>query len=143
PLTLLGCHDPRTARRVHDVEVFGPVATLMPYDDVGEALEIAARGGGSLVASIYTADDAGARSLAIGLAATHGRINIVNGSVAKSSTGHGNVMPQSLHGGPGRAGNGQELGGLRALRLYHQLAVLQGPKSVLAGGSAESVEGHR
>jgi 3,4-dehydroadipyl-CoA semialdehyde dehydrogenase len=136
PLTLLGCDDPHSARAVHDVEVFGPVATMMPYDDVQEAVRIAERGGGSLVASIYTADTAVARSLAEGLAPTHGRVNIVNGSVGKSATGHGNVMPQSLHGGPGRAGNGQELGGARALRFYHQLAVLQGPRDVLTSAAA-------
>jgi hypothetical protein len=67
-------------------------------------------------------------------------VNIVNGSVAKSSTGHGNVMPQSHHGGPGRAGNGQELGGLRALRLYHQLAVIQGPADALASIAESTVE---
>lgn len=136
PLTLLGCEDPLAAERIHEVEVFGPVATLMPYDHADEAVEIAARGGGSLVASIYTADVAVARSMGESLATTHGRVNVVNGAVAKSATGHGNVMPQSLHGGPGRAGNGQELGGLRALRLYHQLTVLQGPKDLVVASAS-------
>jgi len=131
PPTLLGCENPFAAESVHAIEVFGPVATLMPYGGVEEAVQIAERGGGSLVASIYSADAATAQSLAEALAPTHGRVNVVNGAVAKSATGHGNVMPQSLHGGPGRAGNGQELGGLRALRLYHQLTALQGPKDVL------------
>jgi 3,4-dehydroadipyl-CoA semialdehyde dehydrogenase len=135
PLTLLGCTQPLRASRVHDVEVFGPVATVMAYDDLDQAIRLAELGGGSLVASVYTADAKVACAIAERLAPTHGRINLVDGSVAKSHTGHGNVMPQSLHGGPGRAGNGQELGGLRALRLYHQLVAWQGPKHVLSEAS--------
>jgi 3,4-dehydroadipyl-CoA semialdehyde dehydrogenase len=135
PLTLLGCAQPLRASRVHDVEVFGPVATVMAYDDLDQAIRLAELGGGSLVASVYTADAKVAYAIAERLAPTHGRINLVDGSVAKSHTGHGNVMPQSMHGGPGRAGNGQELGGLRALRLYHQLVAWQGPKHVLSEAS--------
>jgi 3,4-dehydroadipyl-CoA semialdehyde dehydrogenase len=138
PLTLLGCEHPLQASRVHEIEPFGPVATLMPYDDLNEAIRIGELGGGSLVASVYTADAEVARAIAERLAPTHGRINLVNGSVAKSHTGHGNVMPQSVHGGPGRAGNGQELGGLRSLRLYHQLVAWQGPTDVLAEASREA-----
>ena len=126
PPTLLGCEDALRAESVHDFEVFGAVATLMPYNDLNHAVQIAERGGGSLVASIYTADTSIGQAMAEGLAPSHGRVNIVSGQLGKSITGHGNVMPHSLHGGPGRAGNGQELGGLRALRLYHQLVVWQG-----------------
>jgi len=140
PLTLLGCDDPLTARAVHELEPFGPVATLMPYDEVSQAIEFAERSGGSLVASVYTGDVAVAQAVARGLAASHGRVNVVNASVTKSATGHGNVMPQSHHGGPGRAGNGQELGGLRALRLYHQLAVTQGPRDLIAAAVVETSE---
>lgn len=131
PITLLGCEHPSAAVAVHDVEAFGPVATVMPYDTFDEAVQLAARGGGSLVASVYTADAAIIQQAVEGLAPSHGRVNLVDASVAKTATGHGNVMPQSLHGGPGRAGNGQELGGLRALRLYHQLSVIQAPRAGL------------
>jgi 3,4-dehydroadipyl-CoA semialdehyde dehydrogenase len=127
PPTLLGCADPAGAIAVHEVEVFGPVATLLPYRDVGEALQLAARGGGSLVASVFTADRQVMQTVTLGLASTHGRVHLVNAAVGKSHTGHGNVMPMSIHGGPGRAGGGQELGGLRGLHLYHQLVVVQGP----------------
>ncbi|WP_044248661.1 3,4-dehydroadipyl-CoA semialdehyde dehydrogenase [Chondromyces apiculatus] len=115
------------APSVHDIEVFGPVATLIPYRDEAHALSLARRGGGSLVASVYSDDDAETARLALDLADTHGRVHAVSGAVAKAHTGHGNVMPQSLHGGPGRAGGGEELGGLRALAFYHRRAAIQAP----------------
>jgi 3,4-dehydroadipyl-CoA semialdehyde dehydrogenase len=124
--TLLRCDDPKSASSVHQIEVFGPVATLMPYDNVGDAIAMAGMGGGSLAASIFTGDDGFASEAAIGLAPYHGRILIIDESVGKSSTGHGIVMPMCVHGGPGRAGGGEELGGLRALRFYHQRTAIQG-----------------
>lgn len=136
--TLFGCMDPSAATSVHDVEVFGPVATLLPYRDLEDALALASRGGGSLVASVFTADPQIMQAATLGLAASHGRVHLVNASVAKSHSGHGNVMPMSIHGGPGRAGGGQELGGLRALHLYHQLAVVQGPSDFVQNISAQT-----
>jgi 3,4-dehydroadipyl-CoA semialdehyde dehydrogenase len=116
---------------VHHVEVFGPVATLIPYADDAEAIRAVQRGGGSLVTSIYGADDAKLAALAVSLGDTHGRVHVVSPAVAKSHTGHGNVMPHSLHGGPGRAGGGEELGGLRALGFYHRRSAIQAASSVV------------
>jgi 3,4-dehydroadipyl-CoA semialdehyde dehydrogenase len=129
--TLLMNETPLQARAVHEVEVFGPVATLLPYRTVQEAVQIANRSRGSLVASVFSADAAVIENVAIELAPGHGRVHLVSPDVAKTQTGHGNVMPMALHGGPGRAGGGAELGGLRALRLYHQFSALQGPAGSL------------
>jgi len=123
--TLLGARDPDKAERVHDTEVFGPVATLVAYRDIEHALALARRGQGSLVASLYGSDAVALASAATDLADSHGRVHVVSPDVAASQTGHGNVMPQSLHGGPGRAGGGEELGGLRALGFYHRRSALQ------------------
>lgn len=121
-------HDrPLEARMVHELEIFGPAATILPYRDLDEAFQIARLGQGSLVASVFTSDEAVAVSAAHELGSCHGRVHIVNAEVSRSQTGHGNVMPMSIHGGPGRAGGGQELGGLRALRFYHQLCAVQAP----------------
>jgi 3,4-dehydroadipyl-CoA semialdehyde dehydrogenase len=138
--TLLRCEDPLRARIVHEVEVFGPVATIMPYDTVDEAIELARRGHGSLVASIFSDDDKFKDDVARGLATTHGRIMVVDSSVGPQHTGHGNVMPNCLHGGPGRAGGGEELGGLRALQLYHRRFVVQGPPELLSKLSQNTIE---
>ncbi|MCZ6764680.1 MAG: 3,4-dehydroadipyl-CoA semialdehyde dehydrogenase [Alphaproteobacteria bacterium] len=138
--TLMRCDDPAGCHAVHEVEVFGPAATLMPYDAPADAFRLAGLGGGSLVASVFTADDNFASEAAIGLAPSHGRILIIDESVGKSSTGHGIVMPMCVHGGPGRAGGGEELGGLRGLRFYHQRVALQGRADRLEGltqGAAE------
>ena len=129
--TLMACDDPFAARAVHDIEVFGPVATLIPYADVDQAFEIAHMGQGSLVASVFSADANFVERAAIELANSHGRVHCVNATVAETQTGHGNVMPMSLHGGPGRAGGGAELGGMRALRFYHQISAIQGPRERL------------
>ncbi len=118
--------------RVHDTEVFGPVATLMPYRDLAHALQLVRRGQGSLVCSLYGSDPATLAQAAAELADSHGRIHIISPDVAALHTGHGNVMPQSLHGGPGRAGGGEELGGLRALNFYHRRSALQASTGVLA-----------
>jgi 3,4-dehydroadipyl-CoA semialdehyde dehydrogenase len=116
---------------VHDTEVFGPCATLIPYRDEAEAFALVARGGGSLVASVYGEDRDFLARAAIELGASNGRILAVEPSVADAHTGHGIVMPQCHHGGPGRAGNGAELGGLDGLRLYHQRVAVQGSTDLL------------
>jgi len=124
--TLLRCDDPASGKAVHAVEAFGPACTLMPYDSAEQAIALAAKGGGSLAASVFTSDDKFAADAALGLAASHGRVLIIDEKVGKSSTGHGIVMPMCVHGGPGRAGGGEELGGLRGLRFYHQRLAVQG-----------------
>lgn len=136
--TLLCCDDPNTSRAVHAIEIFGPVATLLPYRDWNDALALAARGGGSLVASVFTADRSAQMLAAVELAATHGRVLMVDSSVARTQTGHGNVLPGCLHGGPGRAGGGEELGGLRALAFYHRRSALQGPTAQINAIAGES-----
>ena len=137
--TLLGVRDADAADRadrVHDTEVFGPVATLLPYrgvgNDLAHALHLVRRGQGSLVASLYGSDNAALGRAAIELASSHGRVHIISPDVGALHTGHGNVMPQSLHGGPGRAGGGEELGGLKALNFYHRRAAVQASTAVLA-----------
>lgn len=130
--TLLGMRDADDADRIHDTEVFGPVATLLPYRDLPHALALVRRGQGSLVASIYGSDTAGLADAALELGDSHGRVHVISPDVAQLHTGHGNVMPQSLHGGPGRAGGGEELGGLRALGFYHRRNAVQASTAVLA-----------
>ncbi|MDB5849249.1 MAG: 3,4-dehydroadipyl-CoA semialdehyde dehydrogenase, partial [Rhodoferax sp.] len=129
---LLGTQDADAADLVHDVEVFGPVATLLPYRNLDHAIALAHRGQGSLVTSLYGADATALGLTAVQLAASHGRVHVVTPDVAKAHTGHGNVMPMSLHGGPGRAGGGAELGGLRALDFYHRRSAVQASPEVLA-----------
>ena len=129
---LLGARDADAARQVHDIEVFGPVATLMPYRDTAHAFALAHRGQGSLVTSLYGADETALAQAAVELAASHGRVHVITPEVAQAQTGHGNVMPMSLHGGPGRAGGGAELGGLRALDFYHRRSAVQAGNGVLA-----------
>ena len=133
--TLLGLGnttDADGANRVHDTEVFGPVATLVPYRDAAHALALVRRGQGSLVASVYGSDAAALAATALELASSHGRVHVISPDVAALHTGHGNVMPQSLHGGPGRAGGGEELGGLKALNFYHRRAAVQASTAVLS-----------
>ncbi|MDP3924073.1 MAG: 3,4-dehydroadipyl-CoA semialdehyde dehydrogenase [Hydrogenophaga sp.] len=122
---LLGHRQPAQAQVLHEVEVFGPVATLMAYDDEEQAYALIRRGEGSLVASVYSADPAFMARAALALADSHGRVHMISPDVATSQTGHGNVMPMSVHGGPGRAGGGEELGGLRALGFYHRRSAVQ------------------
>src|SRR5262245_52171474 len=130
--TVLKVADPASARAVHDTEVFGPAASVLGYRDADDAFRLVARGGGSLVASIY-GDDRDFLARAVHeLGAAHGRLLLVEPSIADQHTGHGIVMPQCHHGGPGRAGNGEELGGLNGLRLYHQRVAVQGSSDVLA-----------
>ena len=133
--TLLGARDASGsdgADRIHDTEVFGPVATLLPYRDIAHALALVRRGQGSLVTSLYGSDTVALAAIALELADSHGRVHVISPDVAALQTGHGNVMPQSLHGGPGRAGGGEELGGLRALGFYHRRSAVQASTAVLA-----------
>jgi oxepin-CoA hydrolase/3-oxo-5,6-dehydrosuberyl-CoA semialdehyde dehydrogenase len=129
---LLGCERPFEATRVHTLEAFGPVCTLMPYDTLADAVELVRRGEGSLVASVYTYDDAVANELIFGIAPYHGRIVAIDRDCAGESTGHGAPLPTLVHGGPGRAGGGEELGGLRGLAHYLQRTALQGSPGRLA-----------
>jgi 3,4-dehydroadipyl-CoA semialdehyde dehydrogenase len=120
-----------SARVLHEVEVFGPVATLMGYESEAQAYELIRRGQGSLVASVYSEDPAFIARAATELADSHGRVHAISPDVAASHSGHGNVMPMSLHGGPGRAGGGEELGGLRALGFYHRRSAVQASTEAL------------
>ncbi len=128
---LLLCRDGGEARKIHDLEVFGPAATILGYRDTEHAIELARRGGGSLVGSIYTEDDDFATKTTFGLAPYHGRVMVMNKKAAPESTGHGIVMPHLVHGGPGRAGGGGELGGIRSLHRYMQRVALQGDRERL------------
>ncbi|OAN52244.1 phenylacetic acid degradation bifunctional protein PaaZ [Paramagnetospirillum marisnigri] len=138
PPTLLLCDLPTEAHAVHEVEVFGPVATLMPYDSMEQAIALARKGGGSLAASVFSGDSAFTSTFVPAIATAHGRVLVVDATVAASQTGHGVVMPHCVHGGPGRAGGGEELGGLRGLRFYMQRTAIQGNKSTLEGLAAVS-----
>jgi 3,4-dehydroadipyl-CoA semialdehyde dehydrogenase len=138
--TLLYCEHPLNSKLVNEIEVFGPVATILPYDSPEEAIEIARRGLGSLVASIFSDVVEFKEQVALGIASTHGRIMVVDSSVGTQHTGHGNVMPTCLHGGPGRAGGGEELAGLRALALYHRRFVVQGPTDLLTALSQNGLD---
>jgi oxepin-CoA hydrolase/3-oxo-5,6-dehydrosuberyl-CoA semialdehyde dehydrogenase len=123
---LLHCRDPKHAKAIHEIEVFGPVATVVPYSSAEEAIDLARRGGGSLVGSIFSEDDDFVARTTFGLAPYHGRLMVMNEKSAPESTGHGVVMPHLVHGGPGRAGGGEELGGVRSLHHYMQRVALQG-----------------
>ncbi|CAA7627474.1 3,4-dehydroadipyl-CoA semialdehyde dehydrogenase [Magnetospirillum sp. SS-4] len=138
PATLLLCDQPETATAVHEVEVFGPVATLMPYDSVDQAIALALKGGGSLAASVFSGDGGFTAAFVPAIATAHGRVLVVDAQVASSHTGHGVVMPQCVHGGPGRAGGGEELGGLRGLRFYMQRTAVQGNRATLESLAAAS-----
>lgn len=123
---LLRCRDSQEAKAVHEVEVFGPAATVIGFRSADEAVELARKGGGSLVGSIVSDDDDFVARTVVGLAPYHGRLMIMNERSAPESTGHGVVMPHLVHGGPGRAGGGEELGGVRGLHHYMQRVALQG-----------------
>ena len=126
PPVLLHCKDPAAADAVHRVEVFGPVATVMGYGDAGGAVRLARKGGGSLAASVFSEDEGFVREVAFGMAPYHGRLLVMNEAASKESTRHGTVMPQMVHGGPGRAGGGEELGGLRSVHRFMLRVALQG-----------------
>ena len=130
--TLLLCQRPLAATRVHTVEAFGPVSTVLPYETLDEAIELARLGDGSLAGSIFTHDDDIARELVLGTAAWHGRMLVVNRHCAAESTGHGSPLPHLVHGGPGRAGGGEELGGVRGVLHYMQRTALEGSPETLS-----------
>lgn len=125
----------------HDIEAFGPVSTLIPYTDSAHAVEVAARGKGSLVGSLITNDSTIARDIALGIAPHHGRILVLNSSCAKESTGHGAPLPQLIHGGPGRAGGGEEQGGVRGVKHFMQRTALQGSPDMLSAISGTYMPG--
>jgi oxepin-CoA hydrolase/3-oxo-5,6-dehydrosuberyl-CoA semialdehyde dehydrogenase len=129
---LLRSDDPWGADAVHDVEAFGPVSTLMPYRDLDDAIALANRGMGSLALSLFTHDSDTARDFVLGAGAWHGRMVILDRTSAKESTGHGSPLPVLVHGGPGRAGGGEEMGGMRGVKHYMQRTALQGSPAVLA-----------
>ena len=141
PPSLLYCREPRQARLVHDIEAFGPVCTVVPYESTQEAISFARRGEGSLVASVFTADDALATELVLGLAPLHGRLLVVNRDCAKESTGHGSPLPMLVHGGPGRAGGGEEMGGIRGVMHYMQRTAIQGSPQTIAAVTGRWVRG--
>ena len=130
---LLRCDDPWSAKFVHEVEAFGPVSTLMPYKDFNDAVDLCNRGGGSLVMSLFTHDAEIAREVVRNAGAYHGRIAVINRDSAKESTGHGSPLPVLIHGGPGRAGGGEEMGGVRGVKHYMQRTAVQGSPEILAG----------
>ena len=123
---------PFTKTDCHSIEAFGPVSTLMPYTTVDEAITLAGMGKGSLVSTIVTANNQIAKQYVIGAAANHGRILVLNATCAKESTGHGSPMPMLVHGGPGRAGGGEEMGGKRGVFHYLQRTALQGSPTTIS-----------
>ncbi|HMX10726.1 MAG TPA: phenylacetic acid degradation bifunctional protein PaaZ [Burkholderiaceae bacterium] len=138
---LLRARDPLGDDTVHAVEAFGPVSTLMAYDDLDEALALAAKGQGSLVGTLVTQDPAVAAKVIPVAAALHGRLHILDAEAAPESTGHGSPLPLLKHGGPGRAGGGEELGGIRAVHHYLQRCAVQGSPTMLAAVTGEYVRG--
>ncbi|MDR9373922.1 MAG: phenylacetic acid degradation bifunctional protein PaaZ [Schleiferiaceae bacterium] len=133
PPTLFRSERPLEETAVHEVECFGPVSSLLPYHNLAEAAELANRGKGSLVSTIATADDRLAREYVLEASTMHGRILVLNRNSAKESTGHGSPMPLLTHGGPGRAGGGEEMGGVRGIKHYLQRTAIQGhPDSITA-----------
>lgn len=138
---LMYCDRPFAAGAVHDVEAFGPVSTVMPYDDIEEAVALAAKGKGSLVSSVFTDDPMVAEAAVLGLAPHHGRVLIGNRATAKSSTGHGSPLAPLVHGGPGRAGGGEEMGGMRGVKHYMQRTAVQGSPRLLSAVTGRWIEG--
>ncbi|HEY0777962.1 MAG TPA: phenylacetic acid degradation bifunctional protein PaaZ [Gemmatirosa sp.] len=141
PITLLYNDRPFERTTPHDVEAFGPVNTVMPYDSVDEAVALAKRGRGSLVGSLFSADDGVARDVALGTAAYHGRLLLANRHSGRESTGHGSPLPQLVHGGPGRAGGGEEMGGVRGVLHYMQRTAIQGSPTTVAAVTREWTKG--
>ncbi|MEZ5955864.1 MAG: phenylacetic acid degradation bifunctional protein PaaZ [Hyphomonadaceae bacterium] len=147
---LIRCESPLEARAVHDVEAFGPVTTLMPYQHSKDVFSLVNRGKGSLVMSVFSHDTTFAEDVVLDSGSFHGRIAFIDRDSAKESTGHGSPMPHMIHGGPGRAGGGEEMGGIRGVKHYMQRTALQGHprtlaaivKRYIAGMPTESAEQH-
>ena len=130
PMLLLN-KTPFTSDEPHNIEAFGPVSTIMPYNTMDEAIELSKKGKGSLCSTIVTNNSANAKAYVLGAASYHGRILVLNNECAKESTGHGSPLPLLVHGGPGRAGGGEEMGGLRGIRHYLQRTAIQGSPSMI------------
>jgi oxepin-CoA hydrolase/3-oxo-5,6-dehydrosuberyl-CoA semialdehyde dehydrogenase len=138
---LLRTDDPWETSAVHDCEPFGPVSTIMPYHDITDAVALANRGRGSLVLSLFTHSPEAARELVQGAAAYHGRMLVLNRDNAAESTGHGSPLPVLVHGGPGRAGGGEEMGGVRGVKHYMQRTALQSSPAMIAAITEQYVPG--
>ncbi|WP_300520487.1 phenylacetic acid degradation bifunctional protein PaaZ [Aliiroseovarius sp.] len=138
---LFHCESPDTATAVHETEAFGPVSTIMGYRDIAHAIELANKGDGSLVASVITASGNVAREVAMGAGAFHGRLYFNNATSMKESTGHGSPLPHMVHGGPGRAGGGEEMGGIRGVMHYMQRTAIQGSPDILSSIGGRWVPG--
>jgi oxepin-CoA hydrolase/3-oxo-5,6-dehydrosuberyl-CoA semialdehyde dehydrogenase len=138
---LMACAEPFARKEPHDIEAFGPVNTVMPYTTVEEAVQLARLGRGSLCGSLVTADPQVARTVVLGIAPFHGRLLVLDRTSAKESTGHGSPLPNLVHGGPGRAGGGEELGGARGVLHYMQRAAVQGSPSMLTAITREWTRG--
>jgi 3,4-dehydroadipyl-CoA semialdehyde dehydrogenase len=139
PAHLLRC-EAQDAGVVHELEAFGPCSTLLPYDSADDAIALARLGGGSLVCSMFTNDASLALRSAQSVGSLHGRVMLVDDAVASSHTDHSIVMPQCAHGGPGRAGGGEELGGTRGMRIYHQRTALQSSVATIAALRGAAIE---
>jgi oxepin-CoA hydrolase/3-oxo-5,6-dehydrosuberyl-CoA semialdehyde dehydrogenase len=138
---LFACDDPDGADKVHSVEAFGPVSTVMAYRDLDHATALANRGAGSLVASVFTHDPAVARRVVLASGAFHGRLYFANRDTGREATGHGSPLPHLVHGGPGRAGGGEEMGGIRGVMHYMQRTALQASPDLLTGITRTYVKG--
>lgn len=138
---LMYCAEPLRRHEPHDIEAFGPVNTIMPYRDLGEAVQLARLGRGSLVGSLVTRDPKVAQEVILGSACYHGRMLVLDRTSAKESTGHGSPLPSLVHGGPGRAGGGEEMGGARGVTHYLQRVALQGSPSMLTAITREWTKG--
>jgi oxepin-CoA hydrolase/3-oxo-5,6-dehydrosuberyl-CoA semialdehyde dehydrogenase len=138
---LLRADDPWAASAVHDVEAFGPVSTVMPYRDLSDAIALANRGMGSLALSLFTYSPDAARDFIQGAAAFHGRMLVINRDNAAESTGHGSPLPVLVHGGPGRAGGSEEMGGVRGVKHYMQRTALQSTPAMIAAVSEQYIPG--
>ncbi len=141
PALLYYCDKPLELSEPHDIEAFGPVNTIMPYRSVDEAVALAKLGRGSLCGSVITADDNVAREIVLGTAPYHGRLVVLNRHNAKESTGHGSPLPYLIHGGPGRAGGGEEMGGIRGVLHFMQRTAVQATPSTLTAVAREWVKG--
>jgi oxepin-CoA hydrolase/3-oxo-5,6-dehydrosuberyl-CoA semialdehyde dehydrogenase len=150
PPVLLRADDPWTTDAVHDCEPFGPVSTIMPYNDMSDAVALANRGRGSLCVSLFTHSGEAARDFVLGAGAYHGRMLVIDRTNAAESTGHGSPLPVLTHGGPGRAGGGEEMGGIRGVKHYMQRTAIQSSPAMIAaitdqyipGGPKRPVEVH-
>ena len=138
PPTLLMKDEGNSGALVHELEIFGPAATVVPYGDADHAFALARKAGGSLAASVFSEDTKFLAEAAMQLGSSHGRVLLVDPSIGDSHTGHGIVLPSCMHGGPGRAGGGEELGGLNGLWFYHQKLAVQGPGTAIEALAAQA-----